>query len=445
MHATDTPRPAFGPGVPRRDAFPGAARRLAYGAFAVPLAMGALPLYVHLPRFYAEHLGIGLASLGALLLALRLADAVVDPLLGAWSDRLRSRKRLIAYAAPVLAFGMLGLFNPLVRGEVPLLAWLGVSLAFVYVAFSLATINHNAWGAELSTDPVERTRITATREGLALAGVVVASVAPALLGGAGGEAEGLPRFAFAYAAIVAAALAVTLAAPSGPEIPEPRGPWLGGLGEAWRDTMFRRLLAIFVANGIASAIPATLVLFFIADVLRAEGSQGWLLVLYFGAGAAGLPLWTRLSARIGKDAAWGVSMAVAIVAFAGAAALGPGDAAAFAMICALSGVALGADLALPPSILADVIGRRGAMRAAGAYFGVWTLATKANLALAAGVALPLLDALGYAPGSRDPDAMRALAIVYAGVPCVLKALALVALVVHARRSRARAAAPSGIA
>jgi len=65
---------------------------------------------------------------------------------------------------------MIALFSPPVAGEGPLLAWLGVSLAFIYLAFSLATINHSAWGAELSPDPVERTRITAVREGLALVG-----------------------------------------------------------------------------------------------------------------------------------------------------------------------------------------------------------------------------------------------------------------------------------
>ncbi len=133
----------------------------AYGLMGMPLAMAALPLYVHLPRFYGEHLGVGLAALGALLLLLRLADGLLDPLLGAWSDRTRSRRALVALSVPVLAVGMVALFTPPVRGEGPLLAWLAVSLALVYLAFSLATINHGAWGAELSDDPVERTRITA--------------------------------------------------------------------------------------------------------------------------------------------------------------------------------------------------------------------------------------------------------------------------------------------
>ena len=195
----------------------------------LPLAMAALPLYVHLPRFYGEHLGVGLAALGGLLLVLRLADGLLDPLLGAWSDRARSRRTLIALSVPVLAAGMVALFAPQVRGEGPLLGWLAVSLALVYVAFSLATINHSAWGAELSSDPVERTRITAVREGLALGGVVIASLAPAILGGDGGDDAGLARFALLFVAIAFGCLAVLFAAPEGARVAVPRGPLFAGM------------------------------------------------------------------------------------------------------------------------------------------------------------------------------------------------------------------------
>jgi glycoside/pentoside/hexuronide:cation symporter, GPH family len=393
----------------------------AYGLFGMPLAMAALPLYVHLPKFYGDHLGVPLATLGLLLLLLRLADGVLDPLLGAWSDRARSRKRLIALAVPLLALGMAALFAPQVTGHAALLVWLGVALAAVYFAFSLATINHNAWGAELSADPVERTRITAVREGLALFGVVIASIAPAWLGADGGEAVGLPRFAFAYSLLLIACAAITLvAAPAVERMPDRRRFMLADMTTPLADPLFRRLLATFMANGIASAIPATLVLFYIADVLQAEARQGLFLALYFVAGAAGMPLWVKLSARMGKARAWGLAMGVAIAAFVWAAFLGAGDATAFAAVCVLSGLALGADLALPPSLLADVIGRDGRMHATGAYFGLWTLATKLNLALAAGIALPLLGFLGYTPGARDDAAVHALAIIYAAVPCLFK-------------------------
>ena len=121
----------------------------------------------------------------------------------------------------------------------------------------------------------------------------------------------------------------------------------------------------------------------------------------------------------------------------GAAWLGAGDAAAFAAVCIASGLAFGADLALAPSLLADVVGREGRMHATGAYFGLWTLATKLNLAFAAGIALPLLAALGYEPGVRDPATLHALAWVYAGLPCTLKAAALAALVWFDRAWRRR--------
>jgi GPH family glycoside/pentoside/hexuronide:cation symporter len=400
----------------------------AYGLFGMPLAMAALPLYVHLPKFYGDYLGVDLALLGGVLLTLRLADGVIDPLLGVFSDRGGARKRWLALAAPLLALGMLALFLPIPRAEAALLVWLSSALAIVYFAFSLATINHQAWGAELSFDPVERTRITAVREGLALCGVVIASVLPSFLGGGDG---GLGRFAMLFACFIVACTAITLLG-----TPGARAPVQDAAPQSFReliarplaDRLFRRLLVVFMLNGIASAIPATLVLFFIADVLEAEARQGVFIALYFIAGAAGMPFWVRLSAQIGKPRAWFIAMIVAIVAFVWASRLSTGDTTAFAVICALSGLALGADLALPPSLLADVIGRHGQMQATGSYFGLWTLATKLNLALAAGIALPLLEALGYRPGGRDAAALTALAIVYAFVPCALKLAAGWALV-----------------
>ena len=73
------------------------------------------------------------------------------------------------------------------------------------------------------------------------------------------------------------------------------------------------------------------------------------------------------------------------------------------------------------------------MLATGTYFGLWTLATKLNLALAAGIALPLLGWLGYEPGAREPGAVHVLALVYAAVPCVLKLGAIGALYLFARQ------------
>lgn len=121
--------------------------------------------------------------------------------------------------------------------------------------------------------------------------------------------------------------------------------------------------------------------------------------------------------------------------------LGANDTAAFLVVCALSGVALGSDLALPGAMLAGVIVHAADHgRAEGAYFGWWSLATKLNLALAAGLALPLLSLFGYAPGARDAQALSALTTAYCLLPCLLKAgaaLALYTLIIQpAQRLRA---------
>jgi GPH family glycoside/pentoside/hexuronide:cation symporter len=128
---------------------------LAYGALGLPLAMAALPVYVHVPRLYAESAGMSLSLLGALLLAARLLDAGIDPLLGGWSDRTASRRRLILLALPCLALGMLACCS-----RPPWRHRCGCSpRCFVtYFGFSLASVAYQAWGAELGRDAGERTR-----------------------------------------------------------------------------------------------------------------------------------------------------------------------------------------------------------------------------------------------------------------------------------------------
>lgn len=397
---------------------------LAYGIFGLPLAMAALPVYVHVPRLYAEA-GVNLALLGALLLATRLLDAFVDPVLGGWSDRTRNRQWLMLLALPFLAIGMLGLMHPQETGTA---LWLLLALLATYFGFSLASIAYQAWGAELGGNSGERTLLTASREGFSLVGVILASILPLLL--AAEVSAGLGRLAWLFVPLLLLAAALTLVG-----TPRGRRAVVGAaalpvaadnddslrLRMALSDSRFRRLLAVFVANGTAAALPATLVLFFVADVLQAEKQSGIFLTVYFLAGIAGLPFWVRLARRIGRTRAWLASMALACTAFVGALLLGPGDVWPFALVCLASGLALGADLALPPALLADMTESPHAKAGAGAYFGWWNLVVKLNLALAAGIALPLLGALGYRPGGGEGGS--ALILVYCLLPVFLKLIA----------------------
>ena len=390
-----------------------------YGALGLPLAFVALPLYVVLPNHYAGALGVPLGLLGAVLLLARLFDAVADPLIGRWVDRLFAHSpaqawRAAALAGVVLAIGFAALFFPPVQGSTALLVWCAALLAVTYLGYSIATVVHQAWGARLGGNEAQRARIVAWREGLALAGVLVASVLPSL--------AGLGVTALVFAALLLVGLVLFRQAPqpaqpatvtTTPAMPKP-----------FANPAIRKLLAIYLVNGIASAVPATLVLFFIRDRLQAPQFEPLFLASYFAAGALSIPLWVRGVARFGLARTWLAGMLLAIAVFIWAAGLGAADVAGFTAVCVLSGVALGADLTLPSALLAGVIQRAGhSGRAEGAYFGWWNFATKLNLALAAGVSLPALQALGYAPGSRTEQALSALTLAYCVLPCLLKLVA----------------------
>ena len=398
-----------------------------YGLMGLPLAFVALPLYVVLPNFYARNFGLSLASLGLVLLGARLLDAFIDPLLGRWSDRLyaQSARAVLAWAglaAIVLGLGFALLFFPPFRHPTALLLWVAGCLAVTYIAYSSLSILHQAWGARLGGDEAQRSRIVAWREGLGLLGVILASISPVALG--------LPATtALFFIALGLGWWAWRLARhPGTPALDSVSGYSAGRPTSLWLPfsrPAFRALLGVFVVNGIATAIPATLMLFFVQDRLQASAQdESLFLGSYFVCAALAMPLWLKVVARLGLARTWILGMLLSVAVFAFASQLGAGDTAAFTVVCALAGAALGTDLALPGALLAGTIdshGDRG--RAEGAYFGWWNFATKLNLALAAGLALPALGWLGYAPGARDAQALQMLTWAYCLVPCALKLLA----------------------
>ncbi|HNI76661.1 MAG TPA: MFS transporter, partial [Giesbergeria sp.] len=277
----------------------------------------------------------------------------------------------------------------------------------------------------------QRSRIVAWREAAALVGVVLASVLSSL--------AGVGALVAVFAVLLAAGWLAWARAPR-PALTPSAGaamPW-SALWQPWRQAAFRRLMAVFVPSGIASAIPATLVLFFIDDRLQLPANvQGAFLGAYFLSAALSMPLWLRAVPRWGLARTWLAGMLLSVAVFIGAATLGAGDAWPFLLVCVLSGLALGADLALPGALLAGVIAQDGGdARHGGAYFGWWNLAAKLNLALAAGLALPLLGLWGYAPGARSEDALLPLTLAYAVLPCALKLLAAACLYLLILRPRA---------
>lgn len=399
-----------------------------WSVFAAMIAAAGLPIYIHAPKFYVDSYGVSLAALGGVLALLRLVDVVQDPLLGWLAEAGRKfRAALVAGAALLMALSMIGLFA--VAPPFAPLLWFALMLSGLFSGFSFLTIAFYAQGVEKAEamGPGGHLRLAGWRETGSLLGVSLAAVAPVVLAAATGQ----PFTAFALGFAGLAALAVLAmwgewGGPSARPVPRPRDAF-ALFRPAFGDALARRFLLIALLNAAPVAVTSTLFLFFVESRLAAPGWEGPLLLLFFLSAAGAAPLWTRAAGRWGEKRSLMAAMVLAIAAFLWAVTLREGDIMAFALICAASGAAMGADLTLLPALFARrlaAIGQGGE----GAAFGLWSFVSKLSLALAAALLLPSLQAAGFvAGGVNDADALLALSLLYAALPCILKLLAIALL------------------
>lgn len=393
-----------------------------WASFAAMLAMAGLPIYIHAHKFYFDEYGVGLGALAAVLVGLRLIDFVQDPALG-WLAHATNRHRqaMVAGAGALMAFSMLGLFA--VDPPIAPLAWFALTLTGLFSAFSFLTMCFYAQGVPKAErmGANGHIRLAAWRETGALLGVCVGAVAPTLL--ALGPNPPFEAFAILFAVFVLGTLWVMRREWQAPAT-ESSTTALSDFRAVLGDPIARRLLLVALLNAAPVAVSSTLFLFYVESRLAAPGWEGPLLLLFFLSAAAAAPFWARLAARYGARRVLISAMVLAIIAFAFAAPLGPGDIWLFAVICIITGAALGADLTL----LSAIFARRMAhvLPDAATGFALWAFVSKATLALAAITVLPFLQWQGFTGPDSPPQALTALALSYALLPCALK-LAAIAL------------------
>ena len=414
-------------------------QKLAYGLPAFALAVVGIPVYVHIPKFYTDVVGVNIALVGSILLFIRLFDAFTDPLLGILSDRTRTRmgrrRPYIVWGGLFLAVAMLFLFVPpdLTKSQAPV--WFAATLFALFFFWTLVTVPYEALGPELTSDYTERTAMFVVRDGLLIFGTLAAAAAPALvdaLQGAlstqGGERQKFMWIALAYAPLlVGTTLWCTYRIREREAgIPRAELPRLKDLKGIFRNRPFRILLISYTISALGSNLPATLILFYVQYVLESTRADLFLF-LYFASGILMLPAWIKLAGRYGKKAAWLASMALNTCAFSGVYFLGAGDEMLYGVLVVFSGLGFGATLALPSAIQADVIDYDEYLtgqRQEGWYIGVWSVVKKLTAAVGVGVGLTLLGAVGYEPGTaQPPEVIHALKVLYALVPSLCNAAA----------------------
>lgn len=406
----------------------------AYGFMAFPLAAGFIVLQVMVPTHYAETTALSLSTIGTIMLLARLWDTVTDPLIGYLSDKtpqkLGRRRIWIVGSVPLICLSIYYLFNP--RPDVGigyLICW----TLIIYAAGTMAIVPMNAWGAELSPDYRQRSRITGVRAAFGLTGTMAALMVPALLGQEGsGDLELTLQINswLAIGTLLVASVVLFLVPDNNPTF-LPKTQVKDAFLLIARPSPFRQLIISFLNNSAANAVPATLFLFYVTYVLKVPDMAGPLLFLYFICAAVSVPFWIWISGYFGKHRTWHWSIIIACLLFFWTPFLGEGDLLVYMLIVIGTGITTGCDLIIPSSMNGDLVewdtAQHGCRRP-GMLFAIWGTTTKLSYALAIGIAFPLLDFFGFSAGiDNTPGAITALAILYGG-PCIgFKMLALYAM------------------
>ena len=439
----------------------------AHGCLGLPLAVIGYPLAIWIPPHYSGGLGLSLAAVGTIVMLARLTDVVTDPIMGEMSDRFRTRfgrrKPWVVLGTPMMMLGVYFLFMPPPGvGILYLLGW----LTFFFLGATMIALPHRAWGAELSPDYHERSRVTAAREIFVLVGLMVAAAVPMIVEIMADQGVGvgqvfarlwedaigaftgdiLNREPVSRAALtgpvltglawviigllpIAVFLVVTFVKEPPPALRE-RVPLKEGFRHLMKNGPMKRVLLIALLVHFGESFRNAVSLFFIRDIVGIP-TIGAAYFFYFIAGLAAIPFWLWLGRTIGKHRAFMATL-ITVACVSGAnLLLGYGDYLAFFLLFIVKGFCFGGLQFLPVAMLADVVdvdSARSGGRRAGTYFAILGFTEKLAIAFGTGFSLNIVGLLGFDPAGGVAASTEAgvwsLRLVYCLGPILFYGLAL---------------------
>ncbi len=333
-------------------------RMLAFCGPCVPFAALGLPIVVTLPEYYGTQLQLG-ADVGLVFMIVRCFDILIDPFLGNWMDRTRTKlgrfKLWMLLCLPILLISTGFIFMAQYGvGKLYLGSWLFV----LYVGFSMAALSQSSWGTVLSTDYNERSKIFAWWQVGNIFGIIMAAIIPVI---------GQGTFHLSYAAcvqIMGLFIMVTLPISIGLAlwiVPEKVSNTsthdlkLSHYFDMWKRKNVRCILWADLFMGLAPGVMAALFFYFFEQtkgLTRFESSVAML--LYFVAGIVGAPIWTIVSKRLSKHGALILSSVIFAVLYAAMYFAPKGHFIACAAMTFANGIPYAASLLLTRSLMADI-------------------------------------------------------------------------------------------
>lgn len=386
------------------------------------------PIAIFLIPFYTEVMGLGPSVVGWVVLATGLYDIITDPLMGVITDRTRTRwgRRRIYFLVGALPLGLSfwWMFSPV--GSNATMSFLLAYIVF-YTAMDFVFIPHYAMSAELTPDYDGRTRVQGYNRSFWIIGLLLGVIIPILMEGAFPE----KRTTFHYIGLIMGGLMTLTVLVTFFGTKENPAFWrdvhvslVDGIRAIAKNRNFLLLALCNFVYSAGCAIPNTLLLYYAKHYLKVEEAKVLAAVpIYLVASIASVPVWVYCSRKLQKKAAYMLAFITAAIGGFASLIIQPGQVIPLYVIFAIAGAGYGGLMAVPGSMVSDVIDideYETAERREGIYFGVWEFFRKTSHNIAIWMVLQLLSLIGYVQQAQQtPEVENYIRLMFAIMPGVV--------------------------
>lgn len=388
-------------------------------------------------RYLTDYVGMAAAMAGTILAITKIFDALINPMMGMFSDRSSGtgsgsrRRRFLLIGAVIGAISLFGMFNfpdDLTAGQAGMYALAMLMLSSMgYTAFN---VSYLAMPAEMTALPAERANLISFRiYAMAMTQFIVGGLAPMIVlwGGGGKDAYGLLGLALGCLVVGVASIAYlsTRKAPYTVFTGDMRTRFWSALPTLFKSRLYTTLVLLKATFLIGSTAHTATAAYYVHHVMRANDSiLALFLVVYSGGMVLSQMLWLRLSRLLGRKVCFAIAAGLYAVISVIWAQMGEHIPTwVFLTLSALNGIGAGGILLVSEAMLPDAIEEDyhlSGIRREGTLASVFAFAEK--FAHAAGLALTglVLSYYNYtkpAPGTVvDGSALEGIMAAYGLLP-----------------------------